>query len=195
MRRQTMADHHLHLDEQVADVVACALLTALDDLEARAVLASHHDPRVGPPSAEEYRADARTLRRVLDELAPGLRAADPERVIVRWVEGDWAIVDGHPVPLVHSDVAASPRTTDADTTVLHTDRRDRSDRPPATVIELASRQTTVHSVASAAQDVSASATSNASPSVALSTRRPRHRLAPECEPAPDRVAERGADRC
>lgn len=185
-----MADHQIHLDEHVADVVACALLAALDDLEARAVLASQHDPRVGPPSAEEYRADARALRRVLDELAPGLRAAEPERVVVRWIEGDWAIDDGHPVRLVRSDVAAGTLPTDTDTPVLRTDRPNR-----ATVIELADRQTTVHSVASAAPDVSASSTPNASPSVALSTRRPRHRLAPECEPAPDRVAERGAGRC
>lgn len=187
-----MADHHLHLDEHLADVVACALLTALDDLEARAVLASHHDPRVGPSSAEEYRADARSLRCVLDELAPGLRAADPERVVVRWIEGDWAIADGHPVRLAPSGFAHRPTTTDSDLVTIGTDRPAPTS---PTVIELVTRREPAHDVASTAQDVSAASTPNASPSVALSTRRPRHRLAPGCEPARDRVAERGADRC
>ena len=72
----------LHLEESAADVLACALLHAIDDLEARAIIAEHHDPVLGPLSRVPRRRHAtpacpRPARQRPDAVTPsGSRPLD-----------------------------------------------------------------------------------------------------------------------
>lgn len=178
----------LRLDGPTAEVLACALLQAIDDLEARALVAEHRDAGLGPASATEYRSDARRLQQLLAVVAPDSRAPRPDRVAVRWIEGTWTIDDDRPVRLHRTDElqallaaslalvdrgALSPQ--DALSTVHHlvtndtlgttglTPARHRSTRP-------------AHAPAERPTDEPGT-TPGPTPSA-------RHRLAPVCEPAP-----------
>lgn len=95
--------HTLHLEQPAADALTCALLQAIDDLEARAIIAEHHDPILGPISAAEYRTDVQRLRIVLGAIAPGSRAPSPDRTAVHWIDGTWTVSNGHPVRLHRQD--------------------------------------------------------------------------------------------
>ena len=101
----------LVLEWPVVDVLAYALLRTIDDLEARAIVAEHHDPEIGPISAREYRADILRLRQVLDQVAPGTRDADPERAAINWIDGVYTVADGVPVRMVSQAEIRNPRTT------------------------------------------------------------------------------------
>lgn len=92
-----MHQYPLQLEWPTLDVLAYALQRTIDDLAARAIVAEHHDPELGPPSAQEYRADIRRLRGVLDQIAPDTRGPDPEQAAVRWLDGIYTIADGKPV--------------------------------------------------------------------------------------------------
>ncbi len=95
-----MSDHTISLDWPAADLLAYALQRTMDDLEARAIVAEHHDPELGPASAAEYRADIQRLRGVLDQISPGIRPPDPEQAAVRWLDGTYTIAGGEPVAMV-----------------------------------------------------------------------------------------------
>lgn len=95
-----MSDHTIRLDWPAADLLAYALQCTMDDLEARAIVAEHHDRELGLTSAAEYRSDIRQLRGVLGQISPGIRPPDPEQEAVRWLDGTYTIADGQPVAMV-----------------------------------------------------------------------------------------------
>ena len=95
-----MDPYTLVLEWPVVDVLAYALQRTIDDLEARAIVAEHHDPEIGPISACEYRADILRLRQVLDQIAPHTRGADPERAAVNWIDGVYTVAHGVPVRML-----------------------------------------------------------------------------------------------
>lgn len=58
---------HLEIPPEGLPVVTFALQRTIDDLEARAIVATDHDPDLGPPSAVEYRTDIARLSHLLGE--------------------------------------------------------------------------------------------------------------------------------
>lgn len=99
-KEEPMSDYTIRLDWPAADLLAYALQRTMDDLEARAIVAEHHDAELGPASAAEYRSDIRRLRGVLDQVSPGVRPPDPEQAAVRWLDGTYTVADGEPVAMV-----------------------------------------------------------------------------------------------
>ncbi len=95
-----MSDYTITLDWPASDVLAYAIQRTMDDLEARAIVAEHHDPELGPTSARDYRAEIPRLRSVLDQISPDIRPPDPEQAAVRWIHGTYTVVDGQPVPML-----------------------------------------------------------------------------------------------
>ncbi len=95
-----MSDYTITLDWPATDVLAYAIQRTMDDLEARAIVAEHHDPELGPTSARDYRADIARLRSVLGQISPDIRLPDPEQAAVRWIDGTYTVVDGQPVPML-----------------------------------------------------------------------------------------------
>ena len=109
--------HTLHLEARVTEVLAWALLRTVDDLEARAIIADHHDPHIGPESAVEYRSDIVRLRTVLDQLHHVSRDPDPEQAAVTWIDGTtYTIVDRHPIRMIAD---TDPTTPNVPTTSLY----------------------------------------------------------------------------
>lgn len=164
-----MDPHVLYLEPTVAEVVAYALQRTIDDLEARAIVAAHHDPALGPASAAGYRVDIRRLTGVLDQLAAQPRDPDPHQAAIGWIDGTYTIVDGHPVrmcpqPDPQPDLATvRPVDTSPDP--------DQSSPGPneATATRIVDPQ--------------------------LPTPKSAHRLAPRCEPHPDRGDGRDVRPC
>ncbi len=95
-----MSDYTIRLDWPAVDMLAYAIQITMDDLDVRAIIAEHHDLRIGAVSAGEYRSDIRRLRRILDKISPGIRPPDPEQAAVRWIDGTYTISRGKPVPMV-----------------------------------------------------------------------------------------------
>ena len=91
---------HLEIDPDALVAVVFALRRAMDDLEARGIVASGVDRDVGASLATEYRADITRLAGLLDQL--GLRAAgpDPERAAVVWGDGVYTVTGGRAVRLI-----------------------------------------------------------------------------------------------
>lgn len=95
-----MSQYTIILDWPTADVLAYAIQCTMDDLEARAIVAEHHDQELGPASAAEYRADIQRLRAALDQISPGIRPPDPEQAAVRWLDGTYTVAAGKPVRML-----------------------------------------------------------------------------------------------
>lgn len=89
--------HVLHVESETAPALAFALKSAIDNLEARAIIAEHHDTDLGPLSAVEYRSDIPRLARLLEQLVFASRRPHPEGEAVRWLDGLYTIADGRPV--------------------------------------------------------------------------------------------------
>jgi hypothetical protein len=91
---------HLDLDPDDLSPVTFALQRTIDDLEARAIVATDRDPDRGPSSAVEYRADIDRLAGLLGQLGHPVARPDPERAAVVWHDGTYTADDGRPVRLV-----------------------------------------------------------------------------------------------
>lgn len=203
-----MTLHTLHLEESAADVLACALLHAIDDLEARAIIAEHHDPVLGPLSAAEYRTDVQRLRLVLDWLDSD-RTPSPDRAAVLWIDGTWTVNHDRPVRLHRQDDLEGLLESSLDlvhhglidaydaliaihhliaTDQLHltttTDLLDHDEEP-----------STSHDATTDDEILSIVQTTPKTQTSSLPTPQAAHRVAPRCEPAPARGAETGAGPC
>ena len=86
----------LEIPPEALPAVIFALQRTIDDLEARAIVATDHDPDLGPSSAVEYRADIGRLSGLLGQLGHTPGRADPERAAVVWVDGVYTIEHGRP---------------------------------------------------------------------------------------------------
>jgi hypothetical protein len=90
----------LEIDPDDLPAVTFALQRTIDDLEARAIVASDCDVDLGPSSAAEYRADIDRLAGLLGQLGHPAARPDPERAAVVWFDGTYTIDAGRPVRLV-----------------------------------------------------------------------------------------------
>jgi hypothetical protein len=90
----------LDLDPDALPAVVFALQRTIDDLEARAIVATDRDPDRGPSSAVEYRADIGRLAGLLGQLGHPAARPDPERAAVVWFDGTYTVDDGRPVRLI-----------------------------------------------------------------------------------------------
>jgi hypothetical protein len=86
----------LEIPPEALPAVTFALQRTIDDLEARALIATDHDPNLGPPSAVEYRADIDRLAELSGQLGHTPGRPDPERAAVVWVDGVYTIEHGRP---------------------------------------------------------------------------------------------------
>jgi hypothetical protein len=86
----------LEIPPEALPAVTFALQRTIDDLEARAIVATDHDPDLGPPSAVEYRTDIARLAELLGQLGHAPARPDPERAAVVWVDGVYTIEQGQP---------------------------------------------------------------------------------------------------
>ena len=86
----------LEIPPEALPVVTFALQRTIDDLEARALIATEHDRDLGPASAVEYRADIGWLSGLLGQLGHTPGRADPERAAVVWVDGVYTVEHGRP---------------------------------------------------------------------------------------------------
>ena len=86
----------LEIPPEALPVVMFALQRTIDDLEARALIATEHDPDLGPASAAEYRADIGRLAELAGQLGHTPARPDPERAAVVWVDGVYTIEHGRP---------------------------------------------------------------------------------------------------
>ena len=86
----------LEIDAEALSAVTFALQRTIDDLEARALVATDQDPDLGPPSAAEYRADIDRLAGLLSQLGRPAVAPDPEQAAVIWFDGVYTIEAGRP---------------------------------------------------------------------------------------------------
>jgi len=199
-----MTLHTLHLEEPNADVLACVLLHAIDDLEARAIIAEHHDPVLGPVSAAEYRTDAQRLRLLLDAIAND-RPPSPERIAVEWIDGTWTVHNGRPVRLQSRDDLEGLLESSLD--LVHLGLLDAHDAliavhhlvatdrlHLATATDLVHR-TNGHDTTDDDATTSIVQTTRELQAFSLPTPQAAHRLAPGCQPAPAHAAETGAGPC
>ena len=88
---------HLQVDPDAMSAVTFALQRTIDDLEARALVATRQDPHLGPASAVEYRTDIEHLAGLLGQLGHTAARPDPERAAVVWFDDTYTIEDGSPV--------------------------------------------------------------------------------------------------
>lgn len=201
--------HTLHLEQPAADVLACALLQAVDDLEARAIIAEHHDPTLGPASAAEYRTDIQRLRLVLDAIADDHRTPAPERAAVLWIDGTWTVNNGRPVRLHRQDDLEGllesgldlvhHRLLDAHDVLIAIHHLVATDRLHlATTTDLVHRTddlATNHDATTNDESTAIVQTTMDIEASCLPTPQAAHRVAPGCGPAPAHGAETGAARC
>lgn len=183
-----MDTYTLHLEWPVADVLAYALLRTIDDLEARAIVAEYYDPEIGAASAVEYRDDIRRLQTVLGQIAPEARGPDATQAAVHWLDGTYTVADGRPVPLMPlRDVLALVEET------LDLMGQDGFD-PHEALIDI-HEYLTAHALFAMADGTWIVSTSPEPSRSDLLTPQAAHRLAPGCEPAPDRAQGTGTCRC
>jgi hypothetical protein len=86
----------LEIPPEALPAVTFALQRTIDDLEARALIATEHDTDLGPASAAEYRADIGRLTELSGQLGHAPARPDPERAAVVWVDGVYTIEHGRP---------------------------------------------------------------------------------------------------
>jgi hypothetical protein len=187
-----MDPYHLHLEWPVADVLAYALLRTIDDLEARAVVAEHHDPDLGPVSATAYRTDIRRLQTVLARIAPGARDPDPRLAAVRWLDGTYTVVHGRPVRLI-----AQPDVLGLVESSLDLVSQQLLD-PHDALVAVHQHLVDVDEHPELASDADSTPRTQASTelqAVSLPTLQAAHRIAPGCGPAPGPASGAGAGRC
>lgn len=196
----------LQLEQPAVDVLACALLQAVDDLEARAIIAEQHDPELGAVSAAEYRTDAHRLRLALDALAPGSRAPSPDRTAVLWIDGTWTVSNGDPVRLHRQDDLEGLLESALD--LVHHRLLDPHDALTAihhliatdhlhisTIDDLIHHNDDIDLTDDHPTQTSNVQTTHELQTPSLPTPQAAHRVAPRCEPAPAHVAETGAGPC
>ena len=199
-----MTLHTLHLEQPNADVLACVLLHAIDDLEARAIIAEHHDPVLGPVSAAEYRTDVQRLRLLLDAFA-NERPPSPERAAVEWIDGTWTVHNGHPVRLLRQDELEGLLESSLD--LVHHGLLNAHDALIAihhlvatdclhlsTATDLVHR-TNGHDTTDDNATISIVQTTRELQTLSLPTPQAAHRVAPGCQPAPAHAGETGAGPC
>lgn len=197
MQEAALAPISLELEAPVADVLVHALLQAIDDLEARALLAEADRTALGRMSAREYRVDRRRLQRLLDQLRTDCRAPDPHQVAVQWIDGTYAIHGRRPVRLIpQDDLEALLESTqalidldllaphDAFDALLHLVHHGLS-RPPSHLI---------HNTEQTSLPQLESATTTTETSTRL-THPAAHRLAPGCPAAADGGGKAGDRPC
>ena len=188
-----MNTYTLHLEWPVADVLAYALLRAVDDLEARAVVAEHRDPELGPASAAEYRTAIRRLQTILAQIAPGSRDPDPAQAAVHTLDGTYTIAHGHVVRLTPQPDVLSLIESCLDLISQHF--LDPHDALLAIHQHLTDHDHHQHPELPTTRPTSNVTTSTDPQTSSLATPQAAHRLAPGCGPAPDRGPERGAGPC
>ena len=88
---------HLQVDPEAMSAVVFALQRTIDDLEARALVATRQDPHLGPCSAGEYRTDIAHLAGLLGQLGHTAAHPDPGRAAVVWFGETYTIDGGTPV--------------------------------------------------------------------------------------------------
>ena len=93
----TQRPAHLHIDSDAMSAVTFALQRTIDDLEARALVATDQDPHLGPSSAAEYRTDIGHLTGLLGQLGHTAARPDPQRAAVVWFDETYTIDDDIPV--------------------------------------------------------------------------------------------------
>ena len=86
----------LEIPPEALPAVTFALQRTIDDLEARALIATEHDPDLGPASAADYRTDIARLTKLAGQLGHCAAHPDPERAAVVWVDGVYTIERGRP---------------------------------------------------------------------------------------------------
>lgn len=183
-----MDPYTLHLEWPVADVLAYALLRTVDDLEARAVIAEHHDPDLGAVSATEYRTDIRRLQTILAQIAPGTRDPDPSQAAVRWLDGTYTVVHGHPVRLTAQPDVLSLVESSLD--LVSQQLLDPHDALVGILQHLTGHDVTEEPATT--DPTSHGPDSTAPRTVCLPSPQAAHRLAPGCDPAPDPARGSGA---
>lgn len=198
-----MTLHTLHLEQSAADVLACALLQSIDDLEARAILSEHQSAVLGPISAAEYRADIQRLRAVLETLAHD-RVPSPDRAAVLWIDGTWTVHNDQPVrlhrrddleailesslDLVHHGLIDAHDALLAIQHLVATDRLHLS--TPTDLVHPDRRHvTTDHETTPTVQ------TTTELQDSCFPTLQAAHRVAPGCRPVPRRAGETGGAPC
>ena len=87
----------LHIDPDAMSAVTFALQRTIDDLEARALVATDQDPHLGPSSAAEYRTDIGHLSGLLSQLGHTAARPDPGRAAVVWFDETYTIDEDIPV--------------------------------------------------------------------------------------------------
>ena len=87
----------LHIEPDAMSAVTFALQRTIDDLEARALVATDRDPHLGPSSAAEYRTDIGHLSGLLGQLGHTAARPDPGRAAVVWFDETYTIDDDIPV--------------------------------------------------------------------------------------------------
>ena len=188
-----MNTYTLHLEWPVADVLAYALLRAVDDLEARAVVAEHRDSELGPASAADFRAAVRSLQTILAQIAPGSRDPDPAQAAVHTLDGTYTIAHGHVTRLTPQPDVLSLIESSLDLVSQHL--LDPHDALLAIHQHLIDPDHDQHQEPPTTQPTSHGTTSTDPQTSSLPTPQAAHRLAPGCDPAPDHGPERGAGSC
>lgn len=203
-----MTLHALHLEQPTAEVLACALLQAIDDLEARAIIAEHHDPALGSASAAEYRTDVQRLRLILGALGDD-HIPTPERAAVLWIDGTWTVQAGRPVRLHRQDDLEALLESsfdlvhhgmlyaqDALIAIHHLVATDRLHLATTTdLLDHDDDLSTTHDDTTDDETLSIVSTTRDLQAPCLPTPQAAHRLAPRSQPAPGQAAETGAGRC
>ena len=93
----TQRPAHLQVDPDAMSATVFALQRTIDDLEARALVATRQDPHLGPASAGEYRTDIGHLSGLLGQLGHTATRPDPGRAAVVWFGETYTVEDGTPV--------------------------------------------------------------------------------------------------